>query len=155
VTEQLAFELDVATADAVPRPFLEWQLICEIEERDEIAYERGEVGWLPSTEPDPEGLGRDVTKDRCNCCGRLRGSVEVEVDLPSGCVTVTEIPDPCLGWLPGLVGYACCGHGLRGRSVYIGALSGPAAARKMRELGGNPPAAAFLLDPVFGAGASS
>ena len=65
----------------------------------------------------------------------------------------SEVPDPCLGWLP-FTGYACCGHGLRGRAYIVSDLGhwgGPAAAWKLRELGGNPPAAAFLLDPVLGA----
>lgn len=55
--------------------------------------------------------------------------------------------------LPAVV-YACCGHGRCGDSVRISGygfgLRGPAAARKMRELGGNPPAAAFYLDPING-----
>jgi hypothetical protein len=102
----------------------------------------GDGGWTYSDEPDPDGWAdRDFTKDRCRACGRERGSVETEHG--------PEFPDPCLGLLPG-VGYACCGHGRTGEAVYVNSLTGPAAARRMRELGGDPPAAAFRLDPATG-----
>ena len=55
-------------------------------------------------------------------------------------------PDPCLGWLPGVL-YACCGHGYI-RNAYIvvqdheDAMSitrGRKAVEMMRRLGGDPP----------------
>jgi hypothetical protein len=100
------------------------------------------VGWRPSPEPDPDhDMERDITKDVCRACGRERGSVD-EVEIDGAPCNVTELPDPCLGLLPG-VGQACCGHGYSGDAVYLNQLRGPEAAHKMRELGGNPPAAAF------------
>jgi hypothetical protein len=110
------------------------------------------TGWEP--DPGEPEYDRDITKDRCRACGRLRGEVEVEYEFAGKRVTFNEVPDPCLGMLPG-VGQACCGHGRYGDSVYIlgrgfGELKGPAAARKMRELGGDPPPQAFYLDPIGG-----
>jgi hypothetical protein len=52
--------------------------------------------------------------------------------------------DPCLGWLPGVVG-ACCGHaGTRDGYPFLvlndgSRLEGAEALEMMRELGGNPP----------------
>jgi hypothetical protein len=113
----------------------------------ELAYrhEMRSTGWEP--DPGEPEYDRDIAKDTCCACGRRRGSVEVEGELGGQSVTVTEFPDPCLGMLPG-VGYACCGHGRSGRAVYVNSLHGPAAAQKMRELGGDPPPQAFHLDPI-------
>jgi hypothetical protein len=129
------------------REVAEWQFADELmrRQRDDES-----VGWEPG--PGEPEYDRDITKDRCRACGRPRGSVEVEYELDGRQVTGTEVPDPCLGMLPGVL-FACCGHGRHGNSVYISGpgvrgLTGPAAALKMRELGGDPPPAAFLLDPL-------
>jgi hypothetical protein len=95
------------------------------------------MGWLYAGDgADPDDLDRDLTADLCLACGRFR---------------TAELHDPCIANLPG-VQFACCGHGSSGRRVsvtgWFGHLEGPAAAHKMRELGGNPPAPAFLLDPI-------
>ena len=113
----------------------------------ELAYrhEMRSTGWEP--DPDEPEYDWDITKDRCRACGRLRGSFEGEWDYAGKRFMVTECPDPCLGMLPG-VGGACCGHGRSGSSVYLNNLRWPAAARKMRELGGDPPPQGFYLDPV-------
>jgi hypothetical protein len=92
-------------------------------------------GWVYG--PVDEWGEGDLTRDRCRCCSTFR---------------TAELHDPCIANLPGVVG-ACCGHGCSGRFVYVdvigvGRLEGPAAARKMRELGGNPPPQAFYLDPI-------
>lgn len=100
-------------------------------------------GWIPSELPDPRGWQeRDITMDRCRACGKLRreGLVIDRRFDPEG---EERLDDPCIRDLPG-VGNCCCGHGRSGRSVYVAGLSGPAAAERMRELGGNPPPAAFL-----------
>jgi hypothetical protein len=101
------------------------------------------TGWCPSEVPDPKGWHeRDFTADRCRACGKFRRE-GVVVDTRYG-EAEERLDDPCIRDLPGVHG-ACCGHGRSGRFVYVdGASSGPAAARRMRELGGNPPAAAFL-----------
>lgn len=107
------------------------QYLAELEESRALRA----TGWL-YTDP-AEHWDPDLAADLCLACGQLRS---------------LEGHDPCISNLPG-VRFACCGHGRPGRCVYVsgypfGALYGPAAARKMRELGGHPPAAAFLLDPI-------
>ena len=98
---------------------------------------RRPTGWLHADED--EFGDRDITKDRCRVCGDLR---------------TPELHDPCIARLPGVM-QACCGHGRAGRAYIVGIpfgrLCGPAAARKMKELGGRPPQEAFLLDPIDGA----
>jgi hypothetical protein len=99
-------------------------------------------GWCPSELPDPKGWqDRDCLMDRCRACGKLRREGLV-IDTRFG-DPEERLDDPCISDLPG-VQFACCGHGHSGRGVYVDTLSGPAAAERMRELGGNPPAAAFL-----------
>jgi hypothetical protein len=83
--------------------------------------------------------------DRCRACGTLRKEGLV-IDTRFGGAE-ERLDDPCIRDLPG-VGYACCGHGHSGRPVYVNRVSGPAAAERMRELGGNPPAAAFEDPPA-------
>lgn len=129
----------------------EWQHWNELWKRHAFADDPS-TGWEPG--PGEPEYDRDITKDTCRACSRQRGEVEVEYELNGRRFTVSEVPDPCLGILPG-VGQACCGHGRHGRGVYItgpgfGELLGPSAAVKMRELGGNPPPAAFYLDPIDG-----
>jgi len=138
----------------------EWMFWKELYERELLRP----TGWLycgdGSDEYDPD---RDLATDMCLACGRFR---ECAAEYEWG---GREYPDPCLGLLPGVV-QACCGHGRNGCFV-IGfepaeafdlqtqelrkelvastfALTGPAAARKMRELGGNPPPRAFSLPPI-------
>jgi hypothetical protein len=125
----------------------EMLLLHEIWRRER---ERTDAGWLPSNEPDPKGRSeRDIAKDRCLACGRLRG----EGLRPDPVFGGERLDDPCIADLPG-VGLACCGHGRHGRLDYVvgpgvpGELRGPAAARRMRELGGSPPARAFLLASI-------
>jgi hypothetical protein len=93
-------------------------------------------GWLYAGDgADVYDDERDRTADLCLACGEFR--------TPQG-------HDPCIRDLPGILG-ACCGHG--GGHCYLDGdgvrLAGPAAARKMRELGGHPPARAYYLDPLL------
>jgi hypothetical protein len=102
-------------------------------------------GWCPSELPDPKGWSdRDLLQDRCRACGQLRREGLV-IDTRYG-DPEERLDDPCIRDLPG-VGVACCGHGHSGRFVYVNNLVGPEAAERMRELGGNPPAAAFEEAP--------
>ncbi len=101
----------------------EAEFLSELEER----RTREPTGWF-------------YRPDLCLACGQYR--------TPEG-------HDPCIANLPG-VDSACCGHGLAGDAYVVrGAellhLHGPAAARKMSELGGHPPPAAYRLDPIYGA----
>jgi hypothetical protein len=124
---------------------LEWWFLAELEQREEARA----TGWDYGPVDD-----QDITKHRCRCCGHLRREVEVEVEFDGDRRVITECPDPCLGMLPGVM-FACCGHGRTGRAYVVGTMSaayGPAAAGLMRSLGGNPPPAAFQLDPVLGVG---
>jgi hypothetical protein len=149
VREQLGREMRAGSG----RAFAELSFLHELEALERA---RTDVGWLPSTESDPAGWQeRDIAKDRCLCCGRLREEGQRFVSVLGE--EMEFLDDPCIAALPGVVG-ACCGHGRRGQSVYVegrgfGRLHGPAAAAKMRELGGNPPASAFLLDPITGGSA--
>jgi len=122
--------------------WLEFAYLLELDDREQ---DRTDIGWEYADEDDYD---RDIGKDRCRACGRLReeGFVGPE-DAWGG----RRYDDPCIRDLPGVV-YACCGHGRVG-ACYVNRLHGPAAARLMRELGGNPPRAAFLLDPVTGGAA--
>jgi hypothetical protein len=108
-------------------------------------------GWVASALPDPNGWGeRDIAFDRCRACGKLRREGRVEDRRLAG----ERLDDPCIRDLPG-VQFACCGHGYSGRSVYVNDLHGPEAARRMRELGGDPPPQAFVLDSIDGDGPTS
>jgi hypothetical protein len=110
--------------------FLFWEELCE---RQALQPS----GWLYCGDGADEFDGRrDITADLCLACGMFR---------------TAELHDPCIANLPGVL-FACCGHGCRPPYVdgWFGRLKGPAAARKMRELGGRPPARAFVLDPVRG-----
>jgi hypothetical protein len=116
-----------------PRAFGQLLLFEEIRDR-----EADRTGWrnADGRRPDDDDLERDLRAERCAVCGEHR---------------TAELDDPCIARLPG-VEFACCGHGRRGGGYLVGAVFGrvygPAAARKMRELGGNPPPAAFELDPI-------
>ena len=104
-------------------------------------------GWCPSELPDPNGWSeRDIAMDRCRACGKLRGEGRVVARFLDTDEDEERLDDPCIRDLPGVFA-ACCGHGRSGRAVYGAGFTGPAAAERMRELGGNPPPAAFLPDP--------
>lgn len=118
------------------RALYEWEFLEEL--RDRQALRRR--GWLIAG--DDANPDRDLTADLCLACG---------------CLRTPELHDPCIANLPAVL-YACCGHGWSGHIVSVtgspfGRLVGPQAARKMRELGGNPPAEAFALDPLDGVAA--
>jgi hypothetical protein len=92
-----------------------------------------QTGWLYAG--DPDDYERDMTEDRCCACFKHR---------------TKDLHDPCIANLPGVL-HACCGHG-KPETCWVtgysfGKLTGPAAARMMRQLGGHPPQAAFLLAP--------
>jgi hypothetical protein len=130
------------------RKVLERDFLAELYEQEVLRPN----GWLYADD-DPLGEGHYrhlqqrrsgefpswITEDLCLACGEFR---------------TPELHDPCIANLPGVL-FACCGHGRKSGCYVVGSpfgkLEGPAAARKMKELGGRPPTRAFLLDPVRGA----
>jgi hypothetical protein len=130
----IAAQLAAETADRIVAAAVD-ELVGPIDDLDEeddtwdAESAAAGIGWQRSRERDPNHpLERDLGKDLCRICGETR---------------TREGHDPCIARLPG-VRSACCGHGRSGELVYVDDLHGPAAAERMRALGGHPPAAAFL-----------
>jgi hypothetical protein len=118
------------------RALYEYGFLLELEDRKSLRR----TGWLYAGDgADVYDPDRDITADMCLACGGFR---------------TEDLHDPCIANLPGVY-FACCGHGRSGRWVNVNDLHGPVAARRMRELGGNPPPQAFVLDPIDGARAES